>query len=114
MKLNKTEMQSVAYQYKSRKYQFRNLLTFNGMLPPTTLNLDAVTQRTRDNPEINPIVTGQKRQKQWQIHLRRHGPGQCYPWASGIEAARPVVIFGPTNKGSAGSGISTSSFIPWF
>lgn len=58
-------MQSVAYQYKNRKYQFRNLLTSNGMMLPMTLTLDAVTQRTRDNPEINLIVTGQQRQKQW-------------------------------------------------
>lgn len=107
-------MQSAVYQYKSRKYQFRNLLTSNGMPPPTALNLDAVTQRTRDNPETSLIVTDQQRQKQWQIYLGRHGHGQCYPWASSIEAPRPVVIFGPTNKGRAGSGISTSSFIPWF
>lgn len=46
VKLNKIEMQSAAYQYKSQQYPLRNLLTSNGMLSPKTLNLDAVTQRT--------------------------------------------------------------------
>lgn len=37
-------------------YLFRNLITSNEMLPPGTLNLDIVTKRSRDSPDLNLIV----------------------------------------------------------
>lgn len=49
-------MQSTAYHYRSQKYQFRNLITSRGTLPPGSLNLDVMTQRTRDSPELNLVV----------------------------------------------------------
>lgn len=91
-------MQSAAYHHRSQKYQFRNLITSNGMLPPGTLHLDVVTRRTRHGPEIHLTVTEATETetaappRQGHPCLRRHGRGhaQYYPRSRPIRAAGPM------------------------